>query len=77
MLLIRCSACRAKLFKYEKIGKGEVLICHKDRLTRRYEVVVEGDRVLCPCGNPVAIDKGDHLKMIGKGFTASGTKTAG
>lgn len=77
MLLIRCAACRGKLWKYEKIGKGEVLICHKDRIARSYEYVRNEDRICCTCGNVIAIDKGDHFKMIGKGFTASGTKIPG
>ena len=29
MLTIRCATCKTKLWKYDKIGHGEVLRCHK------------------------------------------------
>ena len=74
MLVIKCAACRSKLWKYDKIGKGEVLRCHKDRITKRYQVKQEEDRIKCLCGRDIGIDKGNHIKMIGKAFTYSGTK---
>ncbi len=74
MLLIKCAGCKSKLFKYEKIGKGQVLVCHKSRIGKIFCLETSGDKVLCKCGVEVAIDKGDHFKMVAKGFTASGTK---
>jgi hypothetical protein len=74
VLVIRCSACKRKLWKYDKIGQGEVLRCHKDRIARMYEVKEAQDKVTCPCGKPIGIDKGSHIKMIAKAFTYSGTK---
>ncbi|MBF0409559.1 MAG: hypothetical protein HQM10_19620 [Candidatus Riflebacteria bacterium] len=76
MLLIRCSVCKNKLWKYNKIGNGEVLICHKDRITRIYEITNSEGRVSCTCGNEIGIDKGDFIKMIAKGFVYSGTKSS-
>jgi hypothetical protein len=64
-------------WKYDKIGPGRVVRCHKSRITRQYEVVVEGVRVNCLCGQPVGIDKGRFIKMIDKGFTYTGTKRTG
>lgn len=36
LLVIRCAACKNKLWKYDKIGKGEVLRCYKDRIVEFY-----------------------------------------
>lgn len=74
ILLIRCAACKAKLFKYHKIGKGEVLRCHKSRIVRVYKLEPKQDKLYCQCGNKIAIDKGKSYKMIAKAFKYSGTK---
>ena len=74
MLTIRCAACKRKLWKYEKIGKGEVLRCYKNRITREYDSRQEGGKILCSCGKEIGIDKGSFIKMIKKGFIYSGAK---
>jgi hypothetical protein len=74
MLTIKCAACKRKLWKYEKIGKGEVLRCYKSRIDREYEYQLEGDKLVCVCGNLIGIDKGPHIKMIKKGFVYTGKK---
>jgi hypothetical protein len=74
MLTIRCAACRRKLWKYEKFGKGEVLRCYKSRVEREYAYKQEQDKLLCLCGKVVGIDKGSYIKMIKKGFVYSGSK---
>jgi hypothetical protein len=74
VLLIKCAGCRRKLWKYEKIGAGEVLRCHKKRIDKIYGCAQEEDRVRCRCGKPIGIDKGSYIKMIGNAFTYSGTK---
>lgn len=74
MLVIRCAACKKKLWKYDKIGQGEVLRCHKDRIIRMYDVGRDKDRVKCLCGKDIGIDKGSHIKMIGSAFICTGTK---
>ena len=74
MLVIKCAACKKKLWKYDKIGPGEVLRCHKDRITRMYEANKEDNRIKCLCGKDIGIDKGSYIKMIGKAFTYTGTK---
>jgi len=73
VLVIKCAACKKKLWKYDKIGPGEVLRCHKDRITRMYEANQEDDRIKCTCGKDIGIDKGSYVKMIGKAFTYTGT----
>ena len=77
MLTLKCSACKRKLWKYDKIGKGAVLRCHKDRITRTYQMNKEGDKVKCQCGKVVGIDKGPSIKMISKSFVYSGEKRSG
>ncbi len=75
MLIIRCAACKKKLWRYDKIGPGEVLRCHKARIKKYFsEVVDEGHKIFCPCGKEIGIDKGSFYKMIAKAFTYSGTK---
>lgn len=74
MLTIRCAACKKKLWKYDKIGKGEVLRCHKQRIEKEYGYKNDNNKVVCDCGNEIGIDKGSFIKMIAKGFTYSGVK---
>ena len=74
MLTIRCAGCKRKLWKYEKIGKGEVLRCHKDRIARTYQMDQEGTKVVCACGKQIGNDKGRYIGMISGAFTYSGTK---
>lgn len=75
MLIIRCAACKNKLWKYDKIGPGEVLRCHKARIQRFYgEKIKVGDKVKCQCGKDIGIDKGTFIKMDPKAFVYSGTK---
>lgn len=77
MLTIKCAACKRKLWKYEKIGKGAVLRCYKDRITRHYEAQTAGATVQCPCGKTIGVDEGPYIKMIANAFIYSGTKENG
>ena len=74
MLTIRCAACKRKLWKYDKIGQGQVLRCHKARMTRRYDYATEGTKVRCLCGKDIGNDKGASIQMIRGAFVYSGTK---
>ena len=74
MLTIRCAACKKKLWKYEKVGQGNVLRCHKDRITKMYQSESAGNKIKCQCSKNIGIDKGSYIKMIGNAFTYSGTK---
>jgi len=76
LLTIKCAACKKKLWKYEKIGSGEVLRCHKKRITKMYEIVSGEKKIKCLCGKDIGIDKGNYYKMIGKAFTYSGRKSS-
>lgn len=74
MLTIKCARCKKKLWKYEKIGKGEVLRCHKHRITRVYGMDTDGDKIKCVCGQTIGTDMGGHIKINQTAFTYSGTK---
>ena len=74
MLTVKCAACKTKLFKYLKIGKGEVLRCHKSCIDKVFDIVVSDGKLYCVCGKPIGIDKGSFFKMIAKAFTYSGSK---
>ena len=76
MLTLRCAACKKKLWRYFKIGQGEVLRCHKDRIKKNFETTtISGHKIYCKCGKEIGIDKGNYYKMIAKAFTYSGKKT--
>lgn len=75
VLTLKCAGCKRKLWKYDKIGKGEVLRCHKERIMRDYGHIEQaGDKLTCLCGQEIGIDKGSFIKMVAKGFTYTGTK---
>ena len=74
MLILRCTACKNKLLRYDKIGQGEVLRCHKERIARYYATFERQGRLYCSCGRAIGIDKGRYFKMIAKAFTYRGTK---
>lgn len=74
MLTILCAACRNKLWKYEKIGHGHLVRCHKARITKWYKTEMLNDKIHCLCGKPIAIDKGSYYRMIAGSYTHTGTK---
>ncbi len=74
MLLLRCAACKKKLWKYTKYGQGEVLRCHKDRIVKMYCGEMKGHKIYCQCGKEIGIDKGTFYKMIAKAFVYKGDK---
>lgn len=78
MLVIRCAACRNKVWRYLKRGPGEVLRCHKSRIDKVYtELAREGDKLFCPCGKAIGIDKGSFIKMVARAFVYKGEKVSG
>ena len=74
MLVLKCAACKKKLWRYDKIGPGDVLRCHKDRIIKMYSSIKESNKIKCTCGKDIGVDKGLFIKMISKAFTYSGTK---
>jgi hypothetical protein len=74
VLVIRCAACKNKLWKYDKIGPGEVLRCHKAKIAKKYTFTAQDEKIQCSCGKEIGTDKGSYIKMVSKTFTYSGTK---
>ncbi len=74
MLTIKCAKCKAKLFRYRKIGKGKVLKCHKNRITKKYAVANDGENYRCSCGNIIGTNSGSSIKMHDHSFIYTGTK---
>lgn len=78
MLVLRCAACRSKLWKYDRIGRGGVLRCHKARIDKDYgNCSTDEYKIRCACGKEIGIDKGSYYRMIDKAFTYSGAKRNG
>jgi hypothetical protein len=76
MLVIKCAACKRKLWKYNKLGKGKVLKCYKERIQKYYYEAVKDHKVIkCACGKEIGIDKGSYIKMNQDTFTYTGTKS--
>ena len=74
MLTIKCSACKSKVFKYKKIGKGRVLYCYKDRIEKDYSRH-DGNEIKCKkCGKVIGMDEGGRIKMKQDAFIISGFK---
>jgi hypothetical protein len=73
MLTIRCAKCKAKIFRYLKIGKGRLLHCWKDRIKKDFSIH-NGDTITCQCGNIIGRDEGKWIKMKQHTFVYSGTK---
>ena len=62
MIAVKCAQCKSKIFKYQKIGKGQLWHCWEDRITKDYSVR-DGNEVKCQCGNLIGIVEGKWIKM--------------
>ena len=64
ILIVRCSRCRTKIFKYLKVGSGKLWHCWKSKILEDYSVR-ENEKVSCPkCGLVIGFEKKDHIKLI-------------
>ena len=63
VMTIRCKKCNQKVFKYLKIGKGNLLKAYKSKIQSKY-FLIENDYMVCKCGHKLAIDLDSHFKMI-------------
>jgi hypothetical protein len=73
MLTLKCAKCKAKLFKYNKIGTGKVLKCFFTRISKD-NTIRENGQVLCECGNQIGQLKVNYIKMKQGSFIHTGTK---
>ncbi len=72
MITIYCAACGRKLFRYQKIGKGKLLHCWKERIARDYTIRI-GSEVHCTCGNHIGKEEADMINLHGGSFTTRGS----
>jgi len=71
MITVKCAKCKRKIFKYQKIGKGRLWHCWKERIIEDYSIR-EGNQIKCKCGNLIGIDQGKWIKMRQNSFTYTG-----
>ena len=74
MIIIKCTKCKRKIFKYKKVGKGRILRCYKDRIIKCYSILNQ-ETVQCLCGQLIGVDEGKWIKMKQNAFDLSGTVT--
>jgi DNA-directed RNA polymerase subunit RPC12/RpoP len=73
MIIIKCANCGREIFRYQKIGKGKLLHCWKNRISRDYSIKATNE-VRCKCGNLMGWDEGRWIKLKQGSFTCSGSK---
>ncbi len=73
-MIIKCSKCNKKIFKYIKIGKGRLLHCWKDRIVENSSKV-DKKNIRCSCGNLIGIDEGNYIKLKKNSIIIIGLKT--
>ena len=73
MMLIRCSKCKGKIFKYVKIGKGKLLYCWKERIIEDLSLH-KGKEIKCNCGNIIGLDEENGIKLKQHSIIVSGAK---
>ena len=74
MLVIKCAGCHQKLFRYDKVGQGNILRCYRKKITREFKYKIIDERLICVCGKVIARDKGQYYDMVKHAFIYSGTK---
>jgi len=75
MLTIKCSRCKSKIFKYQKIGKGKIITCWNSRIHKDYGQREKG-QVLCACGNIIGAEIVRGVRMKHGNFTYSGSRSS-
>ena len=72
MMTIKCAACKSKVFKYQKVGKGKIITCWNSKIMKDYSLRENG-LVKCTCGNVIGVEMGKGVRMKQGHFTFSGT----
>ncbi len=73
MITIKCAKCKAKLFRYLKMGKGQVRHLWPDRIVEDFSIR-NGSEVKCRCGNIIGKDEKKWIKVKQSAFTHTGRK---
>jgi hypothetical protein len=73
MMIIKCSNCKRKIFRYIKIGEGRIWHCWKDRIVEDLSIH-DGVNIKCKCGKLIGIDEVKWIKLKQHSVQISGTK---
>ena len=73
MITIKCARCKSKIFKYVKIGQGQILKIYKDRISEDFSMRRDG-QVFCICGNVIGKEHEGFIKPIKGNITYTGRK---
>jgi len=74
MITVKCIKCKRNIFKYKKIGKGNLWHCWKNRI-KQDNAIHCGNEIRCVCGNLIGIEEEKWIKMKQHSFEISGTIT--
>ena len=74
MITVKCIKCKRIIFKYQKIGKGNLWHCWKNRI-KSDNSIRKGKEVYCICENLIGIEEEKWIKMKQHSFEISGTIT--
>jgi hypothetical protein len=73
MITIKCAKCKTKLFRYLKIGKGQVRHLWPSRIQEDLSIH-DGEVIKCPCGNEIGKDEEKYINLKRSAFTHTGRK---
>ena len=73
MITIKCAKCKFKIFKYIKIGQGQILKIYNDRIAEDNSIRTDGE-VCCQCGNIIGKEFDGFIKPIKGNFLYTGRK---
>lgn len=73
MLTIKCAKCKSRVFKYVKIGQGQLIKCHRDRIAEDLAVYEDG-KAKCKCGNVIGKVDGQIIRLRRSSFVFTGHK---
>ncbi|MEA1924483.1 MAG: hypothetical protein U9M95_01290 [Candidatus Altiarchaeota archaeon] len=57
---VKCGRCGGKIFRYLKIGKGELRHCWNKRILQDYSIR-DGKKVFCSCGNLIGVEERNKI----------------
>ncbi|HMA62715.1 MAG TPA: hypothetical protein VKP78_08715 [bacterium] len=63
-MTIRCDGCKNKLFKYHKVGKGNLIKMYKSKI-KNDNAIYKNGYVFCSCGKKFGRDEGNYIKVYG------------
>ncbi len=73
MIIIKCAKCKSKIFKYVKIGQGQILRIYIDRIAEDNSIRKD-EEVRCQCGNAIGKEFDGFIKPKKGNFTYTGRK---